>query len=170
MICPGALTRWVDPSLSGLVLGSGLVLLLSLSYYSALSVAAYFCLSLVLLGLGSKLYVHLMGLLKKPCKDPLLAVENLDVSLTEEQVSAVLLQAAECYNSLAAKLKSLLLVENALDSLKFSLVLYSCTLLGSLANTLSLLTLAWLAFFSLPSLYTAKQKELDSLLATIQGH
>lgn len=170
MICAGALTRWVDPSLSGLVLGSGLVLLLSLSYYSALSVAAYFSLSLVLLGLGSKLYVHLMGLLKKPCKDPLLAVENMDVSLTEEQVSAVLLQATECYNLLATKLKSLLLVENALDSLKFSLVLYISTLLGSLANTLTLATLAWLAAFSLPSLYTAKQKELDSLLATLQGH
>ena len=82
----------------------------------------------------------------------------------------MLLQAADCYNSLATNLKSLLLVENALDSLKFSLVLYSCTLLGSLANTLTLLTLGWLAVFSLPSLYTAKQKELDSLLATLQGH
>merc|ERR1712032_1442726 len=64
------LTRWKDPVLSGLVAGSGLLFLIALSCYSLIAVAAYFGLSFVLLGLGSKLYVHLMGLLKKPCKDP----------------------------------------------------------------------------------------------------
>merc|ERR1712223_378658 len=64
------LTRWKDPVLSGLVAGSGLLFLGALSCYSLIAVVAYFGLSLVLLGLGSKLYVHLMGLLKKPCRDP----------------------------------------------------------------------------------------------------
>merc|ERR1712126_173019 len=79
------LTRWKDPVLSGLVAGSGLLFLIALSCYSAIAVAAYFGLSLVLLGLGSKLYVHLMGLLKKPCKDPLAKVESLNLEVTESR-------------------------------------------------------------------------------------
>merc|ERR1711962_15964 len=42
------LIRWTDPPLTGLVAGSGLVFLISLSFFSFLSVVAYFGLSLVL--------------------------------------------------------------------------------------------------------------------------
>merc|ERR1712013_428455 len=55
------LTRWKDPVLSGLVAGSGLLFLGALSCYSLIAVVAYFGLSLVLLGLGSKLYVQAEG-------------------------------------------------------------------------------------------------------------
>merc|ERR1712110_483132 len=73
---------------------------------------AYFGLSLVLLGLGSKLYVHLMGLLKKPCKDPLAKVESLNLEVTEEQVQALLAQAASYVNMATTTTKRLLLVED----------------------------------------------------------
>merc|ERR1712001_291119 len=92
-----------------------------------IAVAAYFGLSLVLLGLGSKLYVHLMGLLKKPCKDPLAKVESLNLEVTEEQVQAVLSQTANHFNVAAATTKRLLLVEDYLESAKFALVAYLAT-------------------------------------------
>merc|ERR1711936_1336772 len=83
------LTRWKDPVLSGLVAGSGLLFLAAISCYSLIAVAAYFGLSLFLLGLGSKLYVHLMGLLKKPCKDPLAKVQLCQHDNRHHQATAL---------------------------------------------------------------------------------
>merc|ERR1712088_898142 len=141
------LTRWKDPVLSGLVAGSGLLFLAAISCYSLIAVAAYFGLSLVLLGLGSKLYVHLMGLLKKPCKDPLAKVESLNLEVTEEQVQALLAQSAS-----------------------FALVAYLATFLGAIMNSLTLVLIAWVAAFSLPTVYAAKQKEVDAMQATATTH
>merc|ERR1712203_682583 len=142
----------------------------ALSCYSFIAVAAYFGLSLVLLGLGSKLYVHLMGLLKKPCKDPLTKVESLNLEVTEEQVQALLAQTASYINTAAATTKRLLLVEDYLESAKFALVAYLATFLGAIMNSLTLVVIAWVAAFSLPTVYAAKQKEVDAMLATAPTH
>merc|ERR1712038_1638949 len=164
------LTRWKDPVLSGLVAGSGLLFLGALSCYSLIAVVAYFGLSLVLLGLGSKLYVHLMGLLKKPCKDPLAKVESLHLEVTEEQVQGILSQVTNHINVAAATTKRLLLVEDYLESAKFALAVYLATFLGAVMNSLTLVIIAWVAAFSLPTVYAAKQKEVDALLATATTH
>ena len=150
--------------------GSGLLFLAAISCYSLIAVAAYFGLSLVLLGLGSKLYVHLMGLLKKPCKDPLAKVESLNLEVTEEQVQAVLSQTANHFNVAAATTKRLLLVEDYLESAKFALVAYLATFIGAIMNSLTLVIIAWVAAFSLPTVYAAKQKEVDAMLATATTH
>merc|ERR1711936_1056464 len=161
------LTRWKDPVLSGLVAGSGLLFLAAISCYSLIAVAAYFGL---LLGLGSKLYVHLMGLLKKPCKDPLAKVESLNLEVTEEQVQALLAQVASNVNMTTATTKRLLLVEDYLESAKFALIAYLATFLGAIMNSLTLVVIAWVAAFSLPTVYAAKQKEVDAMLATVTTH
>merc|ERR1712055_667826 len=157
------LTRWKDPVLSGLVAGSGLLFLGALSCYSLIAVVA-------LLGLGSKLYVHLMGLLKKPCKDPLAKVESLHLEVTEEQVQGILSQVTNHINVAAATTKRLLLVEDYLESAKFALAAYLATFLGAVMNSLTLVIIAWVAAFSLPTVYAAKQKEVDALLATATTH
>jgi len=164
------LIRWTDPPLTGLVAGSGLVFLVSLSFFSFLSVVAYFGLSLVLVGVGCKCYLHLMGLLKKPCKDPLAGLESLDLSVTEEQMQGHLSNTLQYINTTVATLRNLLLMENYLNSAKFGLILYLLTFLGSFTNSLTLVTVAWVALFSLPTVYAAKQTEIDSLLDTVHTH
>merc|ERR1712226_1718854 len=159
MALGSTITRWKEPALSGLVLGSGLVLLLALSSYSLISVVAYLGLSLVLVGLGAQLYVHLMGLLKKPCKDPLACVAALELAVTEEQVAAVTGRATGCLNTAVAAVRSLILAENYLDTAKFGLILYTATFLGALANTLTLVTI-----------YDAKKKEIDGAVAAAMEH
>jgi hypothetical protein len=152
------------------VLGSGLLLLLALSTYSLISVAAYLGLGLVVLGLGAKLYVHLMGLLKKPCKDPLAQLEALEVTVTEEQLQAVLGPAVCHLNMAVGTVRGLILVEDYLTSAKFGIVVYTATSLGALMNGLTLVSLAWLGAFFLPCLYAAKQTEVDAALAAAQAH
>jgi len=164
------LTRWSDPALSGLVSGSGLLFLVSLSFYSFLSVVAYLGLSLVLLGVGCKCYLHLMGLLKKPCKDPLAVVESMDLSITEEQMQGHLSNTVCYINMMVATVRDLLLMENYINSAKFGLILYLLTFVGSFVNSLTVLIVAWVGLFTLPSVYDAKKTEIDSLLDSLFTH
>ena len=96
--------NWSDPALSGLIFGSGLVCLLSLSQFSLLSVVAYFALTLLFFGLGCKVYVHLMGTLKKPCKDPLAKLEVIDVTISSENVETIRASCVEAMNTTVARL------------------------------------------------------------------
>jgi len=59
---------WVNPPVSAGVLVGVLATLISLSWFSSISLLSNLLLLLVLGGVGSKIYVHLMGMLKKPCK------------------------------------------------------------------------------------------------------
>jgi len=146
------------------------VFLLSLTSYSLISVVAYTMLSLVLLGLGAKMYVHLMGLLKKPCSDPLASLHNLKLEVTEEQVNATVTKLTAMAQGAGNKLKSLVLMENYLDTVKFALLLYTLTFFGALMNSLTVLIFSWVLAFSLPTVYKAKKKEIDSALAVAAGH
>ena len=111
-----------------------------------------------------------MGMLKKPCKDPLAKVESLNLEVTEEQVQALLSQTASYVNMAAATTKRLLLVEDYLESAKFALVAYLATFLGAIMNSFTLVAISWVAAFSLPTVYAAKQKEVDAMLATVTAH
>merc|ERR1711942_433185 len=92
------LLTWSNPSLSGIVLTSGLVILSSLLSYSFISVISNVMLLLTLGGLSSKLYVHLMGLLKKPCKDPLVVLGSIDLSVKEDVVQELTETMRQNYN------------------------------------------------------------------------
>merc|ERR1712126_535226 len=128
------------------------------------------CLLRTEFSVGCKCYLHLMGLLKKPCKDPLAGLESLDLSVTEEQMQGHLSNTLQYINTTVASLRNLLLMENYLNSAKFGLILYLLTFLGSFTNSLTLVTVAWVALFSLPTVYAAKQTEIDSLLDTVHTH
>jgi len=160
--------NWSNPSLSGLISGSGLVFLLSLSHFSLLSVIAYFALTLLLFGLTCKFYVHLMGTLKKPCKDPLAKLEVLDTNISSENVEAILTTVVEHLNTATVQLRGLCLIQNYLDSAKFAAVLYVATCVGAIFNTLTLLTITWVGIFILPTVYKQNKIKVDEVLGQVK--
>merc|ERR1712071_546778 len=143
-----ALFHWVDPVSSGVVLALGLLLLLG-----------------VVVGLGSKMYVHLMGMLKKPCKDPLAQLAVVDLSIPEdcEHLAEFVKSCVDTYNTSASTLRSVLLGEDMYGSLKFGLVVYMLTFVGAIFNTLTLLTIGWVLSFILPKIYEDNQDPIDEL-------
>ena len=151
--------NWSDLSLSGFIFGSGLVFLLSLSHFSLLSVVAYVSLILLFFGLSCKLYVHLIVMVMKPCKDPFSKLEIMEVSIFSENVQATLA---------TVQLKGLCLVQNYLHSAKFVCVFYVATFIGAIFNTLTLLTIAWVSMFALPTIYEEKQDKVDEVLGQVQ--
>merc|ERR1712212_1293828 len=72
-------------------------------------------------------------------------------------------------NSILAKLKSVLLVENVLESIRFAVAMYLLTYIGALMNGLTIVTLAWVAIFSLPRVYRDNQKQIDEAINPLKS-
>merc|ERR1712114_165691 len=94
----------------------------------------------------------------------------MDLTVTEEQIQGHLSNTVHYTNLMVATARDLLLMENYINSAKFGLILYLLTFLGSFTNSLTLVTVAWVALFPLPTVYAAKQTEIDSILDTVHTH
>ena len=146
---------------------SGFVFLVSLLKFSLITVIAHFALAALMLGVGCRVYVHLMGFLKKPCSDPLDLVRDIEVTLPTEKVESCVSTAAENLNNLALKIKSLILFENYIETLKFMVLLYIITFVGAVFNTLTLLILSWVGTFLFPTIYDQNQEKFDEMAAQL---
>ncbi|XP_023339588.1 reticulon-2 [Eurytemora carolleeae] len=160
----GKLVYWVNPPVSAGVLVGVLATLISLSWFSSISLLSNLLLLLVLGGVGSKIYVHLMGMLKKPCKDPLAQLAVVDVSVSEECVAELLKSTAETLNNTTSELRRLLLAESLYDSMKFGLVLYLLTFVGAIFNTLTLVIIGCVFAFILPKICEDNQDSVDDIV------
>ena len=158
---------WSHPPVSGLVLAAGLVLLVSLLRFSLISVVAHAALAVLLLAVAARVYVHLMGFLKKPCTDPLDSVRDIEVTLPADKVEAFVTCSGEHFNTAATALRNLVLLEDYVDSLKFAAVCYLLTFVGAIFNTLTLVTLAWIGAFLFPTIYDQNQEKFDELAGQI---
>ena len=166
---PGLLL-WDQPRRTGAVALTGTAVLLTTLYFSFLTAAAGTGLILLLAGMASKLYVHLMGFLKKPCSDPLLRLEQLPLCVSEEAVVAAVRHHTKILNTALAATRRLVLVHDTLQWAACCILLYCLARLGLHCSTLVLCTLAWLAVFSLPLLYTRHQASCDTAVAALLRH
>ena len=158
---------WSHPPVSGLVLAAGLVLLVSMLRFSLISVVAHAALAVLLLAVAARVYVHLMGFLKKPCTDPLDSVRDIEVTLPADKVEAFVTCSGEHFNTAATALRNFVLLEDYVDSLKFAAVCYLLTFVGAIFNTLTLVTLAWIGAFLFPTIYDQNQEKFDELAGQI---
>ena len=120
---------WDSWLLSSSVFSAGLVLLASCLRWSLLSVTATLLLYTFLASLAYKLYVHLMGFMKKPCKDILTELQKIEIE--EKDVEKVLCKASRQLKIIADHGLALLLAHDIEKSAKFCLFLYLLTYLGN---------------------------------------
>ena len=123
------LILWDSWLLSTSVFSGGLVLLASCLHWSLLSVSATLLLYTFLASLGYKLYVHLMGFMKKPCKDILTELQKIEIE--EKDVEEVLRTAGRQVKIIADHALALLLAHDIEKSAKFCLFLYLLTYIGN---------------------------------------
>jgi len=160
---------WEDPVQSGAVFGTVLVTLVSLCYYSLITVASYTCLTVLMLVLAVKLYSYVMVMLKKaePGSDPLAMVAAMPVTVPADTISNMSPCVAKTLNNFTTELRRLFLVENMVDTIKFGLSLWLLTYLGSWFNFLTLIILTWLGLFTLPKLYINNQAQVDEVVGKL---
>lgn len=67
-------------------------------------------------------------------------------------------------NAVLLKLRSVFLVEDIVDSIKYFILFWCLTYIGSWFNGLTLVILAYLALFSVPKVYEMHKTQIDQAL------
>merc|ERR1711899_3425 len=165
-----ALLYWDNPRDSGIVCGSVLVCLLAARYISLISVVGNLSLALITATLSFRIYKSVLAAVNKTNEGhPFKQFLDVDVTLPVDKVSSLANAFFAKLNNVLLKLKSLLLVENAVESVKFAVAMYLLTYVGAILNGLTLITLAWVAAFSAPRVYRDNQKQIDEALLPLKA-
>lgn len=164
------LVYWRDPKKSGIVFGTVLGVLLSLSYFSLISVVAYLSLALLTGTISFRIYKNVLQAVQKtsdghPFKDIL----ELDLTLPQDKVREVTDIAVAHVNAAALELRRLFLVEDLVDSVKFGVLLWCLTYVGSWFNGMTLIIIAFVALFTLPKVYEHNKVQIDQNLDIVRS-
>lgn len=92
-----------------------------------------------------------------------------DVTVTSEKMHEVADLTAAKLNGTLVELRRLFLVEDLVDSVKFALVLWALTYVGSWFNGLTLVILGVIGLFSLPKVYETHQEKIDQNVDLVRG-
>ncbi|KAK0089725.1 hypothetical protein PV325_005872 [Microctonus aethiopoides] len=120
--------------------------------------------------MGFRIYKTIMQAVQKtsdghPFKDIL----DIDLTLPTEKVHQVADVAVAHANAAVSELRRLFLIEDFVDSLKFSVVLWCLTYLGSWFNGMTLIIIGVVALFTLPKVYETNKAQIDQNLALVHG-
>jgi len=161
---------WEDPIHSGIVFGSVLVTLISICYYSLISVVAYCSLTALCAVLSLKIYTYVMvTFLKKEANNPLAKFSDINLTVSEDKVNQIANNATNKLNASLVELRRLFLVENMLDSVKFGLSLWVLTYIGSWFNAMTLILMSWVGLFTIPKIYLNNKTQIDPVLDKVKA-
>merc|ERR1712027_91482 len=164
-----SLLYWENPRDSGIVCGSVLVCLLAVRYISLISVIGNLSLALVTATMSFRIYKSVLAAVNKTNEGhPFKQFLEVDVTLPADKVSSLSDSFFSKLNSILLKLKSILLVENTVESVKFAVLMYLLTYVGAMMNGLTIVTLAWVGMFSAPRVYRDNQKQIDEAILPLK--
>merc|ERR1711868_306306 len=164
-----SLLYWENPRGSGIICGSVLVCLLAVRYISLISVIGNLSLALVTATMSFRIYKSLLAAANKTNEGhPFKQFLEVDVTLPADKVSSLSDSFFSKLNSILLKLKSILLVENTVESVKFAVLMYLLTYVGAMMNGLTIVTLAWVGMFSAPRVYRDNQKQIDEAILPLK--
>lgn len=164
-----SLIYWRNPQKSGAVFGGILVVLLSLAYFSFISVTAYLSLFALVGTISFRIYKNVLQAVQKtadghPFKEQLEA----DIALPQEKVREITDIAVTHVNAAACELRRLFLVEDLVDSIRFGVLLWCFTYLGAWFNGMTLIIIAFVALFTLPKVYENNKTQIDANLDIVR--
>merc|ERR1712119_222831 len=165
-----SLLYWDNPRDSGIVCGSILVCLLAVRYISLISVIGNLSLALVTATMSFRIYKSVLAAVNKTQEGhPFKQFLDIDVTLPADKVTEITDGLFTKLNSILAKLKSVLLVENVIESLKFAVAMYLLTYIGAIMSGLTIVTLVWVGYFSIPRVYRDNQKQIDEAILPLKS-
>jgi ABC-type multidrug transport system fused ATPase/permease subunit len=164
-----SLVYWDNPRDSGIAFGSVLVCLLAVRYISLISVVGNLALALVTATMSFRIYKSVLAAVNKSSEGhPFKQYLELDVTLPSDKVAQVTDCLLTSLNNILTRLKTIFLVEDIIESIKFAVVMYLLTYVGAIANGLTLIILAWVSIFAAPKIYKDNQKQIDEALLPLQ--
>lgn len=165
-----ALVHWRDPRDSGIVFGSVLVVLIALRYLSVISVIGNLALALVTATMAFRIYKCVLAAINKTQDGhPFKQLLETDVALPADKVSALAESLNRSFDCLITHLKTVFLVKDAIESIKFAVQMYLLTYVGAWINGQTLVILAWIGVFAVPKVYQDNQKQIDDAFGPIKA-
>uniref|UniRef100_A0A671N9K9 Reticulon n=1 Tax=Sinocyclocheilus anshuiensis TaxID=1608454 RepID=A0A671N9K9_9TELE len=163
------LLYWRNLKQSGLVFGSLLLLLFSLTQFSVVSVVAYLALAALSATVSFRVYKSVLQAVQKTDEGhPFKAYLEVEMSLSRDQMQKYAENAQYYINSTLKELRRLFLVQDLVDSLKFAVLMWLLTYVGALFNGLTLLIMVVVSIFSMPVVYEKYQAQIDQYLDLIR--
>ncbi|XP_015906237.1 reticulon-3 [Parasteatoda tepidariorum] len=153
---------WRDPKKSGIALAISLTLLLSFKYYSIISVTAYLTLALLTITTTFRIYKNILQAVQKsneghPFKDYL----EMDITLSQDKVSETVEVLIHHLNCVSGKIRSLILVEDLVDTIKLGVLAWCMTYIGAWFNGLTLIIIFVISAFTMPKVYETNKAQID---------
>ncbi|KAK2896840.1 hypothetical protein Q8A67_011328 [Cirrhinus molitorella] len=163
------LLHWRDLKQSGLVFGSVLLLLFSLTQFSVVSVIAYLALAVLSATISFRVYKSVLQAVQKTDEGhPFKAYLEVEIALSADQISKYVDKTQLYINSTMKELRRLFLVQDLVDSIKFAVLMWLLTYVGALFNGLTLLILAVVSMFTVPLVYEKYQTQIDQYLGLVR--
>lgn len=165
------LLYWRDLKQTGLLFGSVLLLLFSLTQFSVVSVVAYLALAALSATISFRVYKSVLQAVQKTDEGhPFKSYLEVEISLSHDQMQKYAENAQRYINSTLRELRRLFLVQDLVDSLKFAVLMWLLTYVGALFNGLTLLIMAVVSMFSMPVVYEKYQAQIDQYLGLVKTH
>ncbi|XP_040831587.1 reticulon-1 isoform X3 [Ochotona curzoniae] len=165
------LLYWRDIKQTGIVFGSFLLLLFSLTQFSVVSVVAYLALAALSATISFRIYKSVLQAVQKTDEGhPFKTYLELEITLSQEQMQKYTACLQFYVNSTLHELRRLFLVQDLVDSLKFAVLMWLLTYVGALFNGLTLLLMAVVSMFTLPVVYVKHQAQIDQYLGLVRTH
>jgi len=156
---------WRNPKNSAIALAVSLFTLILVAKFTFLSLLAWS--SLIVLGatLGFRVFKLVEGQVKKTDgSNPFKPYLQPELNLPQEKVHAQADVIVHHGQTLINQLRRLFLVESVCDSVKFGLVLYTLTYIGSWFGGITIITLFVLSLFSVPKVYELYKEPIDEYI------
>ncbi|NWI91384.1 RTN1 protein, partial [Pitta sordida] len=165
------LLYWRDIKQTGIVFGSLLLLLFSLTQFSVVSVVAYLALAGLSATISFRIYKSVLQAVQKTDEGhPFKAYLEMEMNLSQDQIQKYTDCLQLYVNSTVKELRRLFLVQDLVDSLKFAVLMWLLTYVGALFNGLTLLIMAVVSMFTLPVVYDKYQAHIDQYLGLVRTH
>uniref|UniRef100_A0A646QDY5 Reticulon-like protein n=1 Tax=Hemiscolopendra marginata TaxID=943146 RepID=A0A646QDY5_9MYRI len=162
------LIYWRDPRKTGIVFGGILVVLLSLTYFSLISVIAYLSLAVLAGTISFRIYKNIMAAVQKSNEGhPFKQYLDYDLAVSGDQIHNVVETVVTHLNAIAHELRRLILVEDLIDSIKFGIMLWCLTYVGAWFNGMTLLILSFVGAFTLPKVYETNKTQIDHYVGLV---
>ncbi|XP_064421233.1 reticulon-1a [Latimeria chalumnae] len=163
------LLYWRDVKHTGILFGSVLLLLFSLTQFSVVSVIAYLALAALSATISFRIYKSVLQAVQKTDEGhPFKAYLEMEIALSQEQIQKYTDSLQVYLNSIVKELRRLFLVQDLVDSLKFAVLMWLLTYVGALFNGLTLLIMAVISLFTLPVVYDKYQAQIDQYLGLVR--
>ncbi|XP_076841787.1 reticulon-1a isoform X1 [Brachyhypopomus gauderio] len=163
------LLHWRDVKQSGLLFGSVLLLLFSLTQFSVVSVGAYLALAALSATISFRVYKSVLQAVQKTDEGhPFKAYLDMEIALSPEQITKYVDKTQLYINYTLKELRRLFLVQDLVDSIKFAVLMWLLTYVGAIFNGLTLLLLAVVSMFTMPVVYEKYQTQIDQYLGLVR--